>query len=110
MTPERILLPIDIARCPMEAVDLVNGLGRRAEVIVLLLYVVNLNIKAPENRVFREHGREAQWYLDQVRDRYIHPSIATFAHIRTGKPAQQILAEAQEESVDLIILSTYAPS
>ena len=43
MKPERILLPVDVARCPLEVFDLVNGFAKRPEVTVLLLHVVDLD-------------------------------------------------------------------
>jgi nucleotide-binding universal stress UspA family protein len=110
MKPERILLPIDVARCPLEVFDLVNGFARRPEVTVILLHVVNLNILAPENRVYEELSQEAQWYLEGLANRHLHPIASTITHVRVGKPADEILAEAKAESVDLIILPTYGPS
>ncbi len=110
MKPERILVPIDVARCPLEVFELVNGFAKRPEVTVILLHVVNLNIVAPENRVYEELGRQAQWYLERLADKHVHPVASTTIHIRTGNPAEQILAEARTESVDLIILPTYGPS
>jgi nucleotide-binding universal stress UspA family protein len=110
MKPERILLPVDVTRCPLEVFDLVNGFAKRPEVTVILLHVVNLNILAPENRVYEELGQEAQWYLESLANKHIPPMASTITHVRVGNPAEEILAEAKAESVDLIILPTYGPS
>ena len=110
MKPERILLPVDVTRCPLEVFELVNGLAQRPEVTVVLLHVVNLNILTPENRVYEELGQEAQWYLENLAKKHIHPMASTITHVRAGKPAEEILAEAKAQSVDLIILPTYGPS
>lgn len=110
MKPERILLPVDVARCPLEVFDLVNGFAKRPEVAVILLHVVNPDIVAPENRVYEERGQEARWYLGRLAEKHIHPGASTVTHVRMGKPAEEILAEAKAESVDLIILPTYGPS
>ena len=110
MKPERILLPVDVARCPLEVFELVNGLAKRPEVTVVLLHVLNLNILTPENRVYEEHGQEAQWYLESLANKHLHPMASAITHVRVGKPAEEILAEAKAQSVDLIILPTYGPS
>jgi nucleotide-binding universal stress UspA family protein len=110
MKSERILLPVDVARCPLEVFELVNGLAKRPEVTIILLHVVSLNILAPENRVYEELGQEAQWYLENLANKHIPPMASTIAHVRVGNPAEEILAEAKAESVDLIILPTYGPS
>jgi nucleotide-binding universal stress UspA family protein len=110
MKPEKILLPIDVTKCPPEVFELANSFAKRAEVTVILLHVVHLNIVAPENRVYEELGREAQWYLGRLADKYLHPLASTLLHVRTGRPAEEILAEAKSEKVDLIILPTYGPS
>jgi|SRR5208282_262617 len=107
---ERILLPVDVAKCPLEVFELVNGFAKRPEVRVILLHVVNLNIAAPENRVYEELAQEALSYLERLADKYIHPIASTVAHVRTGRPAEEILAEAKAESVDLIIMPTSGPS
>jgi nucleotide-binding universal stress UspA family protein len=110
MKLERILLPVDITRCPLEIFDLVNGFAKRPEVTVILLHVVNVNILAPENRVYEELGQEAQWYLESLANKHVHPLASTITRVRIGKPAEEILAEAKALSVDLIILPTYGPS
>ena len=110
MKPERILLPIDVAKCPLEAFKLVNGIARRPGVTVILLHVLELNIQAPENRVYHELGRAAAGYLERLARIYMHPGIATAIHVRTGRPADEILAEAREARVDLIILPSGRPS
>ena len=110
MKPERILLPLDITRCPLEVFDLVNGFAKRPEVTVILLHVLNLNILAPENRVYEELGQEAQWHLESLANKHLHPMASAITHVRVGKPAEEILAEAKAQSVELIILPTYGPS
>jgi nucleotide-binding universal stress UspA family protein len=101
---------VDVARCPLEVFELVNGLAKRPEVTVVLLHVLNLNILTPENRVYEEHGQEAQWYLESLANKHLHPMASAITHVRVGKPAEEILTEAKAWSVDLIILPTYGPS
>ena len=110
MKPERILLPIDVTKCPLEVFELVNGFAKRPGVTVILLHVLNLNILAPENRVYSELGQEALCHLARLANKHVHPIATTVTHVRLGEPAEQILAEAKEEGVDCIILPTYSPS
>jgi nucleotide-binding universal stress UspA family protein len=110
MNPERILLAIDVARCPLEVFALVNGFARRPEVTVILLHVINLNIIAPENRVYQELAAEARAYLRRLAEEHLPPLTAAITHVRIGEPAKAILAEARAENPDLIILPTYGPS
>ena len=110
MKPQRILLPIDTAQCPMEVFAAVNGFACRPEVTVILLHVVNLNIVAPENRVYEELGREVYSHLCRLAHKYIHPFASTAVRVRAGQPEEEILAEAAEQKADLIILPNWGPS
>jgi nucleotide-binding universal stress UspA family protein len=110
MKPERILLPIDTANCPMEVFAVVKGFACRPEVTVILLHVVNLNIVAPENRVYEELGQEVYWHLCRLAHKYIHPFASTAVRVRAGQPEQEILAEAAEQKAYLIILPSWGPS
>jgi nucleotide-binding universal stress UspA family protein len=110
MKPERILLPIDVTKCPLEVFELVNGFAKRPEVTVILLHVLNLNIMAPENRVYEELGREAYSHLDRLAQQYIHPLATTAIRVRAGQPDEEILAEAAEQRADLVILPSWGPS
>ena len=102
--PERILLPIDTAKCPLEGFAVVNGFARRPGVTVILLQVLNLNIAAPENRVYEELGREVYSHLCRLAHEYVPPFASTAVRVRAGRPEEEILAEAAEQKVDLIIL------
>jgi nucleotide-binding universal stress UspA family protein len=110
MKPQRILLPIDTAKCPLEVFAVVNGFAWRPEVTVILLHVVNLNIVAPENRVYEELGREVYSHLSRLAHEYIHPFASTSVRVRAGQPEEEILAEAAEQKADLIILPSWGPS
>ncbi len=108
--PEKILLPIDLTQCPVEALELVGGMFKQGEVTVVLLHVVHLNIAAPENRIYEELASEAQRHLARLADQYLHPGIAKLLRVRAGNPAAEILAEAKFQRVDLIVLPARRPS
>jgi nucleotide-binding universal stress UspA family protein len=107
---ERILLPLDIKKCPLEVFSVVNDLVRDRGAIVTLLYVVTLNIAASETRVYEELGRDAHWYLERLTRGWLRPDIATIIHVRFGNVAEEILAEAAGCNTDLIILPSHPPS
>ena len=104
MKPERILVPINTARCRPEVLGQVNDLAGRPGVTVILLHVLNLNIIAPENRIYEELAQIALWHLERLAREYLQPGIPVLCHVRAGAPAEEILAEAREEGVDLMIL------
>ena len=110
MKPERILLPLDIRKCPLEVFSVVNGLAKYSGATVTLLYAVTLNIAAPEKRVYEELARDARWYLARLARGCLRPDIAAIIRVRVGKPAEEILAEAAAGNADLIILPSYPTS
>ena len=110
MKLERILLPLDIKKCPLEVFSVVNGLVNCPGTIVTLLHVVTLNIAVPETRVYEELGRDARWYLERLARGCLRSEIATTIHVRFGNPAEEILAEAAAGNADLIVLPCYPPS
>lgn len=107
MKPDRILVPIDIAKCPLEVFKVVNGFAERPGVTVLVLHVVSLNIFAPEKRVYEELGREADWHLKRLAENCVNPRASTLTRVRFGNPAEEVVAAAKEENADLIILPMY---
>jgi nucleotide-binding universal stress UspA family protein len=110
MKPERILLPIDVAKCPLEMFKVVQGLANRPEVTVILLHVVTLNILGAENRVYEELYREAQAHLERLAGLYLPPTGSVKVRVRFGNPAQLILEVARAEKADLIVLPAPGPS
>jgi nucleotide-binding universal stress UspA family protein len=110
MKPERILVPLDVASCPVEVFRAVNGFAERPGVTILLLHVVNLNIVAPENRVYDELGRDADWHLKRLAGKCLNPGASILTRVRFGKPAEEIVVAAKEEDADLIVLPMHRGS
>jgi nucleotide-binding universal stress UspA family protein len=110
MNTKRILLPIDVRRCPLEVFETANGFAKSPHSSLSLLHVVNLNIAPPDYRIYEELSHEAQSYLLRLADRYVHPLVRRQVHIRIGNTVDQILAQAKAENTDLILLPTYCPS
>jgi nucleotide-binding universal stress UspA family protein len=110
MKTERILLPLDIRKSPLEVFSVVNNLAKESGVTVTLLHVVSLNIAAPEKGVYEQLGREAHWHLERLARGCLRPGVTTITRVRFGKPAEEILVEAADGNVDLIVLASGLPS
>ena len=110
MKPNTLLLPIDTAKCSLEAFARVNALARHPGVTVILLHVVDLNIAPLDNRVYDELGHEACSHLDRLARQYLYPEVSALIRVRAGDPATEILAEAKARNADLIILSAFPGS
>jgi nucleotide-binding universal stress UspA family protein len=109
MNAERILVPLDIRKCPLEVFSVINGCAKYPGATVTLLHVVTLNIAAPENRVCEELGRDARWYLERLARACLRRDVAAIIRVRVGEPAGEILAEAAAGNTDLIVLPCYRP-
>ncbi len=110
MKPERILLPLDIRKCPLEIFSLIRAFSTRPEVTLILLHVLHVSIDTSDERVSAELAHQAKQYLRRLAQQFLHPTCSTMVHIRIGKTAEQILEEAKAEAVQLIILPTPKPS
>lgn len=110
MTSQRILLPLDIRKWPVEVFSVVNNLAKDPGVAVTLLHVVMLNLSAPEKRVYEAVGRDAQWHLGHLARGCLRPGVTAHMRVRFGKPAEEILAEAVDGNADLIVMATQPPS
>ena len=110
MKTNKILFPLDLAKCPLDAFSLVNDFAARPHATLILLHVVNLNILAPENRVYEELCQEAEWRLQQLAAHYVQPTVETRLRVRVGNPSEEIMAEAAEQQVNLIVLPLPRPS
>lgn len=102
---QRILVPIDMEKCPVEVFELINSFARQPEVAVILLHVRSLNIMAPDNRVYEELDQEARCHLERLARKHLRANICTRVQLRAGNPAKEILAEAAAQEADLIIMS-----
>jgi nucleotide-binding universal stress UspA family protein len=106
MSLERILVPLDIKKWPVEVFSVANTFAKRPSAAVTLLHVVTLNIAVPEKGVYEQLGRDAQRHLDRLARACLRPDITTVSRVRFGNPAEEILAEAADGKVDLIVLAS----
>jgi nucleotide-binding universal stress UspA family protein len=110
MKSERILLPIDIRKCPLDVFPLVDRLASKPDTKLTLLHVVALNILAPESRIYDELAAEAREHLKRLCRENLPSVAAPIMQIRYGKVVHEILTEIEEEKADLVLLPTHGPS
>ena len=105
MAAERLLLPIDLKRCPFEIFPLANGFAKPFGGEVVLLHVLDPGSPAggPEADLARRH-------LEHISRDFIRSSVEARPRVRAGIPHEEIFAEAAAARADLILLPVLAPS
>jgi nucleotide-binding universal stress UspA family protein len=105
MEAERLLLPIDLRRCPFEVFPLANGFTRPFGGEVVLLHVVE-----PRAALAGQVHDQAHLHLEHLARDFMRSGVDVRPRVRTGLPHEEIFAEAAESRADLILLPVYAPS
>jgi nucleotide-binding universal stress UspA family protein len=101
----RLLLPIDLRRCPLEVFPLANGFTKPFGGEVLLLHVLDRGSAAAGTEYERAHH-----HLEHLARDFMRSSVEVRPRVRAGLPHEEIFAEATEARADLILLPVYAPS
>jgi nucleotide-binding universal stress UspA family protein len=101
----RLLLPIDLKRCPFEIFSLANGFTKPFGGEVILLNVLDSR-SAAAGKV-RERAR---LHLEHLARDFMRSSVEVLPRVRAGLPHEEIFAEAAEAKADLILLPVHAPS
>jgi len=105
-----ILFTFELARFPQDAFIFLNELASAPDTTITLLNVLNLNIVAPDNRVYDEALAETEARLRLVAREWLPSAGTTHVRVRLGKPTDEILAEAKENRAELLIVPNYGPS
>ena len=112
----RLLLPLDGSALAENAIPLATLLAKTFDGELILLRVLDLplptlEVKYPENHWVREamqaNFREAQRYLDDQGMLLNDAGVRVRTIMRDGSPAEDILATATDEAVDLIVISSH---
>jgi nucleotide-binding universal stress UspA family protein len=101
----RLLLPIDLRRCPFEVFPLANGFAKPFGGEVILLNVLDPGADADGSTRTRAH-----LHLEHLARDFMRSSVEVRSRVRSGLPHEEIFAEAAEAKADLILLPVYAPS
>ena len=107
---EHILIPLDFSDKNTAAIEMATGLADRYRAHVTLLHVVETidDVADDELKGFYQKLEErADRRLDQAKTALEWRKIPTESAVVYGKRADEIVAYAQEHSVDLIIMSSH---
>lgn len=110
LTARRLLLPIDLAKCPPEIFPVANGFTQPFDGEILLLYVVDRRKQASRRDVSEDELRRAEALLQRIGDEYLSPRVGAAFRVRVGIPEEEIRDEAAARNADLIPLPVFAPS
>jgi len=110
MNSNRLLLPIDLARCPQEAFPLANRFTRPFGAEIILLHVLDRRARADRDAAIELQLQRAMRHLEHLGRSHLRASVETSFRVRSGIPHEEILAEATVAGADLILLPTFAPS
>jgi nucleotide-binding universal stress UspA family protein len=103
--PSRILLPIDIAKCPLEVFSYVNKFAGDSQTTITLLHV--LSAMTPDTKGHEKYLSTADKHLERLASRFISANLLRHLRVRVGEPAQEILAEIKDSNADFAVLTTY---
>ena len=107
-----ILVPVDLEKAEhsCDALQFVGGMAGELSVHVTVLYVANLNVVAVARRVHDELRANWEKRLETLARQFLEDCATRRIRVRAGKPHEQIIAEAEQESSELIVLSRPRPS
>lgn len=107
---DRLLLPIDLAKCPLEIFPVANGFTKPFHGEIVLLHVLDRRTKGVSGDIGEIDLRRAECCLERIGHDYLTPTIDASFRVRIGIPHEEIRAEAEAANTDLILLPTFAPS
>jgi nucleotide-binding universal stress UspA family protein len=107
---KRLLLPIDLAKCPLEIFPLANAFTKPFEGAITVLHVFDRRRNVAPRRASETELRRAEQHLKRIGDDYLSPTVEAFFRVRIGIPGDEILAEAKATNVDLVLLPRFVSS
>jgi nucleotide-binding universal stress UspA family protein len=106
MNSKRILIPVNVANGSFDALQFAQGLANEVPIHVTLLNVVNLNVVMMEPRIYDEICAESEADLKRLAKLFFGDSPSVRISVRVGRPHEEIVAEANAELSELIILAS----
>jgi nucleotide-binding universal stress UspA family protein len=110
MAANKLLLPIDLAKCPLEIFPMAKGFAKPHGGEIELLYVLELRSKAGKGGASEADRQRAERHLERIGRDYLWPSVKACCRVRAGIPHEEIFAEAAAARADLILLPVRSPS
>lgn len=102
MNHSDILVPLNLENDPLEGLKFASRVAGEMSLHTTLLHVVELNIFPLDRRVYDEVCLEYQQMLQKLADRFSQNGHRL--SVRVGKPHEEILAEARDSGVELIVM------
>ena len=114
MSFKKILVPLDGSELAEAALASALAFAEALSAdVVLLRVVVPLAIKLDPDlyqRVIENGKKEAEAYLNSIQSRSLSSSVRIKSEIMVGKAAKSIVDYAQENEIDLIVISSHGRS
>jgi nucleotide-binding universal stress UspA family protein len=110
MNVKRILIPVNLLNGSFDVLQFAQGLAAAVPIHATLLNVVNLNVVKLEYRIFNEVLAESEAGLKKLAKHFFGNSPSVRINVRMGRPHEEIVAEAEAELSELIIMASPEPS
>jgi nucleotide-binding universal stress UspA family protein len=105
-----LLLPVDLAKCPLEIFQLANGFTKPFDGEIVLLHVLDGRKHAMRSEPAELDRHRATRHLERLGRDFLSPTIEASFRVRVGIPHDEILAEATATNADFILIPTFVPS
>jgi len=116
----KILVPLDGSALAERALKLAFAIAKKFKSEILLLRVaaseeVVVSLPALTPHAYRLHNAgecqgEADVYLHSLQTRWLESGVPVYTEVLRGAPPEMIVAVANEQQVDLIVMSTHGRS
>ena len=110
MNSKRILVPVNLPKSSFNSLLFAQGLANEVPIHLTLLNVVNLNVSRLESRIYNEVCAESEAALKKLAELFFGDSPSVRINVRVGRPHEEILAEADAELSELIIMASPKPA
>ena len=110
MNSKRILIPVNLPKSSFNSLLFAQGLADEIPIHVTLLNVVNLKVARLESRNYNEVCAKSEAALKKLARLFFGDSPSVRINVRVGQPHEEIIAEADEELSELIIMASPKPA
>jgi len=110
MNSKRILIPIKLQKDSFDELQFAHSLANEVPLHVTLLNVVNLNVARLESRIYDEVCAESEAALKKLAKHFFDDNSSVRINVRVGRPHEEIVAEADAELSELIIMASPKPA
>jgi nucleotide-binding universal stress UspA family protein len=113
MSRKHILIPLDLVHGSADALVFAQQMAMENPLTITLLHVVDLNIAPTVSTapgIYAQLYAESQAALRKLAKLFFGSEQATRIVVRFGKPVDEIVAEAKNEEVSMIVLCGPKPA